>query len=110
MSCSLASKKCFVGLEDPDAVVHGSTECPNILVAAFEALKSVLPSSGMSNMPYYPVLYSPREDSPSPASDGLIVRLSMSARLAKSPIFSSGLIASVDFCFFGPVIPLVTVY
>jgi hypothetical protein len=66
---------------------------------------SALPS-GRIHVPNYPVVYLPREGLVSPASDGLIIRLSMTARLAKSRIFSSGLVASADFCCFGPVVAL----
>jgi hypothetical protein len=85
-------------VEDSGVVAHGVIAySPNTLVAALEGrgVWREMKSLPMTHLPDYPVVYLPREDSPKSASDGLIVRLSTSARLAKSRIFSSGLVVSV---------------
>jgi hypothetical protein len=78
--------------------------CPNILVAAVEALKLV--PCAMLVLPVVWLitrLHIFRKKAHlhgRPVGDGLICRLSMSARLAQWEIFSSVVVASADICCF----------
>jgi hypothetical protein len=110
VSYSPTSKRASVGLvEELDAMVHGVAYkyCP--IVRTTLSLRaedrrvsrvSAVPSSHI-HAPNYPVVYLPREGLSVAASDGLIVRLSTTARVAKSRIFSFGLVASADILLTG---------
>ena len=107
VSYSPTSKRASVGLvEEVDAVAHGVAYkyCPivrtTLSLRAEDRRVTAVPSSRM-HTPNYPVVYLPREGLSVAASDGLIVRLSTTARVAKSRIFSFGLVASADILLTG---------